>query len=160
RDCWVEDACISAADGYKGGAAFTICGRMDGAFLFENDIYKAGFRKGLRRLTSGGIPYGTGAFTAWEEGPAGPTATLVLRNDDFSFATGCGDRPVVSIGGCSEVLIAGENHFRSGGAQPALVLDPLGHDGEPASSPNGSVYLAPATKIEGRVLVRDHEASD
>jgi hypothetical protein len=80
---------------------------------------------------------------------AGPTATLVLRDNDFSFAPGCGDRPVVSIGGCTQVLIVGENHFVSGGKQQALTLDPVDRQGNPTSSVCGSIYLAPATKIEG-----------
>lgn len=152
RNCVVEDACIAQADGFKGGAAFTVCGRMEGTFLFEKNVYKAGFRPERLRFTVQNQPYGTGAFTAWEEGRAGQTATLVLRDNDFAFAPGCGDRPVVSIGGCTKVLIAGENRFHSGGPQPALVLDPA-NQGRALSTPNGSVFLAPATKIEGELLV-------
>jgi hypothetical protein len=159
RDCVVEDACIAQGDGFKGGAAFTVCGRMEGTFLFERNVYKAGFRKERLRFTTRGVPYGTGAFTAWEEGRAGPNALLVLRDNDFSFASGCGDRPVVAIGGCTRVLITGANHFQSGGPQPALALDPIDARGETTSSPNGSVYLAPATKLEGRLLVRGREPS-
>jgi len=154
RNCVVEDACIAQTDGFKGGSAFTVCGRMQGLFLFEKNVYKAGFRPERRRLTRPDQPYGTGAFTAWEEGRAGQTATLVLRDNDFSFAPGCGDRPVVSIGGCEKVLIVGANRFVSGGQQQALCLDPLDGRGETASSPNGSVYLAPATTIEGTLTLR------
>jgi len=160
RNCVVEDACISKADGYKGGSAFTICGRMEGAFLFEKNVYKSGFRVDHLKLTAPGQPYGTGAFTAWEESRAGQTATLVLRDNDFSFAPGCGDRPVVSIGGCTRVLIVGENHFVSGGTQQALTLDPVGRDGNTTSSPNGSIYLAPATKIEGALTWLGKEPSE
>ena len=151
RNCVVEDACIAQADGFKGGSAFTICGRMQGAFVFEQNVYRAGFRPERLRFTTAGKPYGTGAFTAWEEGRAGPTATLVLRDNDFSFAPGCGDRPVVSIGGCTKVLIVGENRFASGGQQQAVTLDPVNAQGQTLSSPNGSIYLAPATKIEGEL---------
>ncbi len=159
RDCLVEDACIAQADGFKGGAAFTICGRMQGTFLFENNVYKSGFRKERQRFTLPGQPYGTGAFTAWEEGKAGPTATLVLRDNEFAFAPGCGDRPVVSIGGCSKVLIVGQNRFTSGGVQPALSLDPTNQQGRPASTPNGSVFLAPATEIKGEVRLLNKPAT-
>jgi hypothetical protein len=148
----VEDACIGRADGFKGGAAFSVCGRMTGTLLFEHNTYRAGFRPERLTLTTPNQPYGTGAFTAWEEGQGGMNGTLVLRDNDFSFAKDCGDRPVVSIGGCQKVLIAGENHFVSGGKQPALVIDPVGWDGKPTSTPNWSVYLAPATKIEGTLL--------
>lgn len=152
RDCVVEDACIAQADGYKGGSAFTLCGRMQGSFLFEHNVYRAGFRPERARFTMPGQPYGTGAFTAWEEGRAGRTDTLVLRDNEFDFAPGCGDRPVVSIGGCTNVLIAGTNRFASGGKQAALVLDPVDGQGNLTNTANGSVYLAPATKIEGRLL--------
>lgn len=159
RDCVVEDACIAQADGFKGGAAFTICGRMQGTFLFEHNVYKAGFRPERLPFTLPGQPYGTGAFTAWEESRAGPTATLVLRDNDFAFAPGCGDRAVVSIGGCTRVVIAGQNRFVSGGAQPALALDPTNRLGQPSSTPNGSVFLAPATKIEGELRVLNQPAT-
>jgi hypothetical protein len=159
RDCQVEDACIARGDGFKGGAAFTLCGRMEGTFLFERNVYKAGFRVERLGFTAAGQPYGTGAFTAWEEGKAGPTSTLILRDNDFSFAKGCGDRPVVSIGGCTRVLIVGENRFASGGAQPALSLDPVDSRGSPVSTNNGSVYLAPASRIEGALLLRGQPPS-
>lgn len=151
RNCVVEDACIAQEDGFKGGSAFTICGRMECTFLFEKNVYKAGFRPERLNLTTPGLPYGTGAFMAWEEGKAGPNGTLILRDNDFAFASGCGDRAVVSIGGCRKVLIVGENHFVSGGKQPALVLDPINAQGRPMNSPNGSIYLAPATKLEGKL---------
>jgi len=151
RNCVVEDACIAQEDGFKGGSAFTICGRMDCTFLFEKNVYKAGFRPERLKLTTPGMPYGTGAFMAWEEGKAGPNDTLILRDNDFSFAKDCGDRPVVSIGGCRKVLIVGENHFTSGGVQPALALDPINPQGRTMNSPNGSTYLAPATKLVGKL---------
>ena len=159
RRCEVEDACIARADGFKGGSAFSVCGRMTGLLLFEENVYRAGFRIERLTLTMPAQPYGTGAFTAWEEGLAGQNGTLVLRDNDFSFAKGCGDRPVVSIGGCQKVLIVGKNKFVSGGKQPALSLDPANWQGQTVSSPNGSVYVAPATKIEGELFLRNKTPS-
>ena len=160
RNCVVEDACIAQGDGFKGGSAFTIAGRHQGVFLFEKNVYRAGFRKERLRFTSAGLPYGTGAFMAWEADKAGQNGTLLLRDNQFLFAPGTGDRPVVSIGGCKQVLIVGENRFVSGGAQPALALDPLNAQGRPVSTVNGSVFLAPATKLEGPLLLRGRGASD
>lgn len=160
RNCVVEDACIAQGDGFKGGSAFTIAGRHQGVFLFEKNVYRAGFRKGRLRFTSAGLPYGTGAFMAWEADKAGPNATLVLRDNQFLFAPGTGDRPVVSIGGCTQVLVLGENRFASGGAQPALALDPLNAQGRPVSTLNGSVFLAPATKLEGALVLRGRGPSE
>ena len=160
RDCVVEDACISRNDGFKGGSAFSVCGRMGGTLLFEHNTYRAGFRIERLPLTMPNQPYGTGAFTAWEEGQGGMNGTLVLRDNDFSFAKDCGDRPVVSIGGCQKVLIAGENRFTSGGKQPALALDPVGWDGKTTSAPNWSVYVAPATKLAGALTLRGKPPSE
>ena len=100
---------------------------------------------------------GTGAFAAWEADRAGPNGALILRDNDFAFAKGCGDRPVVSIGGCRKVLVLGENRFASGGEQPALSLDPVNLQGRPVSTPNGKSYVAPATKLEGKLLLRGKE---
>ncbi len=149
RDCIVEDACISEADGFKGGSAFTIAGRLGCTFVFERNVYRAGFRPESMRFSLPGEPFGTGAFSAWESGREGMNDTLILRDNRFEFANGCGDRPVVSIGGCKRVLILGQNRFVSGGEQPALALDPVNLQGRPMSSLNGSIYLAPATEIEG-----------
>ena len=154
RDCEVEDACIADGDGFKGGSAFTIAGRLNGLILFEGNVYRAGFREKYRKLTKDGAPYGTGAFMAWEASSEGRNGMLILRDNDFRFAEGCGDRPVVSIGGCERVLVVGDNRFESGGDQPALELDPLTRRGRLRSSPNGRVYLAPRTRVQGKVLVR------
>ena len=159
RNCVIEDACIARGDGFKGGSVFSVCGRMEGTLLFEKNVYRGGFRPERLTLTLPGQPYGTGAFTAWEESRAGMNGTLILRDNDFSFAQGCGDRPVVSIGGCRRVIVAGENHFTSGGTQPALVLDPVNLQGRTVSAPNGPVYLAPATKLEGKLLIQGQEPS-
>jgi hypothetical protein len=158
RDCVIEDACIAQADGFKGGSAITLCGRAEGTFLFERNVYRAGFRPERQRFTTKGLPYGTGAFTAWEEGQGGMNGTLILRDNQFVFAPGCGDRPVVSIGGCERVLIVGDNRFTSGGKQAALSLDPVNNQGKPISSPNGPTFVALATTIEGDVLVAGKRA--
>lgn len=160
RDCVVEDACISRLDGFKGGAAFTLAGRLPGTFLFENNVYKAGFREPYRALTTPGRPYGTGAFAAWESDEEGPNGLLVLRDNQFGFATGCGDRPVVSIGACARVLIVGQNRFHSGSDQPALELDPVNRQGKLVFTPNGPTYVAPATRVEGPLLYQGHPPTE
>ncbi len=160
RDCKVEDACIAEGDGFKGGSAFTICGRMDCTFIFEANTYRAGFRPERAKLALPGEPYGTGAFAAWEADREAPNGTLILRDNDFRFARRCGDRPVVSIGGCQRVLILGQNRFVSGGEQPALALDPVNLQGRTISRPNASVYLAPATGIEGQLTVQGGAPSE
>ncbi len=153
KECVVEDACLAEGDGYKGGSAFTIAGRLECTFVFEKNVYRAGFRPDRARLTLPGTPYGTGAFAAWEADREAPNGTLILRENEFHFASGCGDRPVVSIGGCRQVLIVGKNRFVSGGVQPALALDPVNRQERPISSLNGSVYLAPATEIAGELTL-------
>jgi hypothetical protein len=158
KDCVVNDVGIAEGDGYKGGSAFTLAGRFEGTAIFEGNSYRAGFNPKLHRLTNPGEPYGTGALVAWDEGQA-PNALLVLRDNDFEFASGCGDRPVVAIGGCRKVLILGKNRFHSGGKQPALALDPVRDDGSRISAPNGSVHVAPLTDIDGPVTIRGAKAS-
>ena len=153
KGCVVEDACLGEGDGFKGGSAFTICGRLGCTFVFEKNVYRAGFRPERIKLALPGQPYGTGAFAAWEADREAPNGTVILRDNDFQLAQGCGDRALVSIGGCKRVLIVGENHFASGGAQPALALDPLNLQGRPISHPNGPVYLAPATRIDGKLTL-------
>jgi hypothetical protein len=160
RKCVVEDAGISQADGFKGGSAFTIAGRLQGTLLFEENVYRAGFRAERRRMTTPGLPYGTGAFMAWEADRAGANGILVLRDNRFEMAKGCGDRALVSIGGCEKVLVLGENKFVSGGKQPALVLDPLNGQGRPVSKPNGSVYVAPATVLGGELRIGNEAPTD
>ena len=160
RNCVVEDACIAAGDGYKGGSAFTVAGRLQGLLIFEDNVYRAGFRAQRRKLTTPDMPYGTGAFMAWEAGGEGRNGTLILRGNDFRFAEGCGDRPVVSIGGCEGVLIVGKNHFESGGLQPVLALDPVTKRGRRISAPNGRVYIAPQTSIKGRITLLGKPPTD
>jgi hypothetical protein len=97
------------------------------------------------------VPYGSGAFVAWDNGSA-PNGTLILRDNDFALAPGCGDRPVVSIGGCREVQIVGANKFVSGGDKPALELDPVDDKG-PSNSLNGKVLVAKTTVLKGSVRI-------
>jgi hypothetical protein len=160
KDCVVEDVCIAQGDGFKGGSAFTLCGRHEGTFLFEHNVYRAGFQKERLRFTKPGVPYGTGAFMAWEADRAGLNGTLVLRDNEFRFAPGTGDRAVVSIGGCKKVLVLGTNQFVSGGEQPALELDPINPQGRPVSTPNKAAFVAPATKLTGKLELRGRAPSE
>lgn len=148
RDCSVSDCGLAAGDDYKGGSAFTFAGRLEGVILLENNVYRAGLRRDFLHLTRRGEPYGTGALVAWAEEAGARNGTLVLRDNRFLFAEGCGDRPVVSIGGCEKVRIIGENVFRSGGRWPALALDPVRDGGELVSPPNGPVELSATTRLE------------
>lgn len=162
RDCVVEDVGIAFEDGYKGGSAFTVAGRIRGNVTFERNTYRAGFSRDLLRLTRNDAPYGTGALVVWDGGEKVPNASVTLRDNDFEFARGCGDRPVVSIGGCEQVAIVGRNRFVSGGVEAALSLDPAGGrnpGGQPKSIPNGRVLVADETLIEGAVHVRGRDAS-
>jgi len=153
RDCVVEDVGLSEWDGYKGGSAFTVAGRLRGTLLFERNRYRAGFDPTVKALTKGGRPYGTGAFVAWNANREERNGTLVLRDNDFRFASGCGDRPVVSIGGCDRVLVLGRNRFVSGGQEAALSLDPVDDAGNAVGTANGTAFVAPQTVLEGRVEV-------
>ena len=159
RGCRVEDVGLASGDGHKGGSAFTFSGRLNGTIVVENNVYKAGFRGDFRPLTLGNTPYGTGALVAWQGGEATKNDVLVLRDNRFLFAEGCGDRPVVAAGGCRKVLVVGKNEFVSGGRQPALALDPVDDDRRLRSSPNGSAYVAPATLLKGDLTVRGKKPS-
>jgi hypothetical protein len=155
RNCVAVDCGIAPMDGWKGGSAFTFAGRLDCTILLERNVYRAGFRSEIRKLTLPDIPYGTGALVAWQAGEPMPNGTLLLRDNHFSFAKDCGDRPVVSVGGTRKVLLMGTNTFVSGGEQPALSIDPINEaDGELTSPPNGHIYVSPQTKIEGPFLIR------
>jgi len=124
--CYIEDACIAAGDNYKGGSALTLAGRHAGTVIFKNNVVRSGFQRELRHLTRLGAPYGTGAFVAWDAGGE-RNHTLVLENNDFEFAEGCGDRPLVQISGCRSVRLVGKNRFVAG-ASPALVMDAEGNN--------------------------------
>ncbi len=158
RGCVVEDACLSEWDGYKGGSAFTVGGGLRGRLLFEGNRYRAGFDPAVSGLTKNGAPYGTGAFVAWCDDREEPNAHLVLRDNEFTFAPGCGDRAVVAIGGCEVVELVGKNRFVSGGASPALALDPVRDDGKLVSQPNGRVDVSRRTVLEGSLLVKAEAA--
>lgn len=150
KDCVVEDVGIAQGDAFKGGYAFTLAGRHTGTVIFENNVYRAGFRPELRRLSKPGVPYGTGALVAWDGGGE-PNGTLVLRNNRFEMAPGCGDRPTVSLGGCREVRIEGTNKIVSGASEVALELDPL--DGQkPRNTPIGRIVVDPKTEIQVGVI--------
>ena len=157
RNCRVEDACIAEGDGFKGGSAFTVAGRHTGTLIFEGNTYHAGLNPAVAKLTSPGRRYGTGAFVAWDGGGV-PNGKLVLRGNTFAMAPGTGDRPVVSIGGCRQVRIEGTNRFTSGGREACLELDPMGQ-GKPRNTPNGSVYLSPTVRLDGRVEIRGVKAT-
>ncbi|HKX45325.1 MAG TPA: hypothetical protein VJP77_01280, partial [Planctomycetota bacterium] len=139
RDCDVSDVAIAEGDGYKGGAAFTFAGRLASCTILVEDCkYRAGFEPALRALTGPSAPYGTGALVAWGGGEAAPmNGMLILRGNDFEFAAGCGDRPVVSIGACQQVSIEDDNRFVAGAFGVALALDPLRGDGSLQDQPNG-----------------------
>ncbi|MEO6711789.1 MAG: hypothetical protein ABI054_13835, partial [Planctomycetota bacterium] len=111
RNCHVEDCCIAAGDNFKGGSAFTFAGRHTGTILLQKNSYRAGFVAALLGLTRQGMPYGTGALVAWDGNESDPTARLILEDNDFQMAPGCGDRPLVAIGACAQVEIRGKNRF-------------------------------------------------
>jgi len=152
RNCVVEDVALAAGDNYKGGSAFTVAGRLTGTILFDNNTYRAGYDRALHRLTAKGVPYGTGAFMAWD-GRSGTNGLLILRSNKFQMAPGCGDRPVVSIGGCREVRFEGRNHFVAGAAKKALEIDPMAGGGKTSNTPVGRISVAPSTTVEGGAIV-------
>jgi hypothetical protein len=155
RDCNVSDVGLAVGDGYKGGSAFTFAGRLaENTIRVERCTYRAGFDVHLRRLTSPGQPYGTGALVAWDGSEKLANGSLTLSGNRFEFAPGCGDRPVVSIGACGQVLIEGGNQFLAGGDYPALALDPLTATGELKNLPNGPVRIAAGNSFQGRVEKR------
>jgi len=162
RNCDVSDIGLFKDDNYKGGSAFTFAGRLTGDILVENNRYRAGFNPQLARLTRKGAPYGTGALVCWTAGEKVKNRKVTLRNNDFEFAPGCGDRPLVSIGGCDQVLITGNNRFVSGGKQPALALDPLkgGPGSPPISQRNGRVHLSSTTVVSGRTEFNGRKITD
>ena len=159
RNCRVTDVGIAKGDGHKGGSAFTVAGRLTGTILLEGNSYRAGFDPKVRALTTPGVPYGTGALAAWQGGEPVPNGLLILRDNDFRMAEGCGDRALVAIGGCREVRIEGANHFHARGAHPALALDPVDDAGRPLSPPNGKVRLLPSTDCVGPITLAGRPAT-
>ena len=152
KDCVIEDVGIAKGDNYKGGSAITVAGRITGTVLIENNVYRQGFRPELRRLTRPGAPYGTGAVMIWDGGGP-PNGTVVLRNNRFEVAPGCGDRPVVSLGGCKTVRLEGANRIVGGAHEVALEIDPMGKNG-PRNTPIESLSIDPRTHLEGGAAQR------
>jgi hypothetical protein len=152
RNCLAEDVCIGAGDGHKGGSAFTVAGRLTGEILFERNVYRAGFDPALRRLTRPGSPYGTGAFVAWMGAERVPNGHLILRDNDFEIAPGCGDRSLVMIGGCEVVDIVGKNRFIAGG-KAALDIEPPKKEW-PDGEPVGELSVDPQTVLKGEIRRR------
>ena len=159
KNCDVRDVGLSRDDGFKGGAAFTIAGRLGGIVQLENNRYRAGFDAQLTQLTRPGKPYGTGAVAIWDAGETERNTLVVLKDNDFEFAQNCGDRAVVSIGGCERAQLLGKNRFVAGNRQrPALELDPV--DGTRLrSQANGDVQIARSTQLVGGVELRGKKTS-
>lgn len=149
--CSVEDACIAAGDDYKGGSAITLAGNHTGTVIFKNNRVRSGFSPELAHLTRKGVPFGTGAFVAWDAGGE-RSNLLILENNHFEFAPGCGDRPLVQISSCREVRLKGNNRF-IGGAAPALMFDVDGN------KPNLAVSIEATTVVQGDVRIAGKPAS-
>ncbi|MBI4880552.1 MAG: hypothetical protein HY812_12975 [Planctomycetes bacterium] len=162
RDCEVRDVALAAGDAYKGGFAFTFGGRHTGTIRLERNVCLAGFNKTLTHLTTKGVPYGTGALVMIDGGEAELNGALILEDNEFRFAPGCGDRAVVSIGGCRDLRVIGRNTFEAGAYGVALDLDPLENEdsGQRKSKPNVSVHLAAGTAIKGAVRIAGKPATE
>ena len=143
------DTGLAPGDRYKGGSALTIAGRHRGKVLVDRCVVRFGFDARRRRLTEDGEPFGTGALVATDRREKEPTALLVLRDNVFEFAEGCGDRPVVQIDGVREVRFEGRNRIVSGGESPALSI---GNDRR--STPIGRLVVDRRTEVEGTILWR------
>lgn len=159
RNCRVRNIGLAPGDGYRGGTAFTVAGRHQGTLLFEGNQFRQGFNARLKELKPVGGVHGTAAFVAWGGGEVERNGTVILRDNDFQMAYGCGDRPLVSLSACKVVRLEGTNRFVSGGFQPALALDPVGGDGKLENKPNQSVQVATETVLEGPVLRRGKSLS-
>src|SRR5690606_959193 len=124
KDCEIRDPGLAPGDAFKGGSAITLGGRHTGEVRLERCHVRVGFNERLRKLTRPGVPYGTGAVVAVDGGESVPNGKLVLEDCIFEYAKGCGDRPVVSVGGVRELVLEGTNRIVAGGDQPALAIDP------------------------------------
>ena len=158
RNCRVEDCCIAAGDNFKGGSAFTFAGRIDGTILVERNRYRSGFVPALRILTRPESPYGSGALVAWDGGGGEPNGRLLLVDNDFEMAPGCGDRPLVSIGACKVVELRGKNRFVAGANPAALEFEPV-RESQPEGSPIGALSIDASTLIQGRLRWRGEKLS-
>ncbi len=149
RNCLIEDPCIAEGDNFKGGSAISLFGRHTGEVLIEGNRYRAGFDPRVRRLTRKEVPYGTGAVMITDFG--GPSnGHVILKDNDFEIAPGCGDRPLVSIGGCKKLELVGTNRMVAGAHPVALELDPADQDGGRLNSnPIGRMQVAAGTIVQG-----------
>ena len=159
KNCKVRDTGLAPGDDHKGGTAFTFGGNHNGAILIENCTYQCGFGKLIKTLTKKGSPYGTGALVMIADGAA-PTARLHIKDCTFQFAKDCGDRPVVSIGGCRDLLLTGKTSILAGAYGVALDLDPVWDNGKLKSPLNGKVRLTKSVQVNGKVQIRGKEAND
>lgn len=153
RDCVIRDPGLAPGDAHKGGSAITLGGRHIGTVLLERCDVRVGFNEKLKKLTRRGVPYGTGALVAVDGGERVPNGPLVVKDCRFEYAEGCGDRPVVSVGGVRELRLEGRNLFVAGGAHAALALDPPAREGgtAPKSRLVGGVSVSPETDVRGAV---------
>ena len=151
----VSDIGLGPWDDHKGGSAFTFAGRLTKCrILVENNTYRAGFDPLLKKLTKGRAPYGTGAFVAWSDNGE-LNGDLVLSGNSFEFASGCGDRPVVSIGACKSVTFGPGNRFVSGSDYAALAIDPVQAGTSNLVSPaNLAVRYESAPTLRGKATQR------
>lgn len=151
RDCRVRDCGIAPRDGFKGGFAFTFAGRHRGEILLERCQYRAGLNPALAHLRAPGEPYGTGALVVTRGRESEPLSRLVVRDCDFVFAPGSGDRPVVQIESAGEVRLEGRNRFLAGAYGVAIRIG-KGEIGEPVTETGPrTLYVSPFTQVRGRV---------
>lgn len=157
KNCDVYDIGLAPGDAHKGGFAFTFGGRHRGTIRIEKCVYRCGFNKRMKHLTTPGSPYGTGALVMIDAGSA-PTDRLILADNDFRFHPEAGDRAVVSIGGCRDVQITGSNRFQAGAYGVAIELDPVHEEsGNLKSRPNGKVLVDAKTVLMGAIELRGKE---
>ncbi len=156
RDCRIRDTGLASGDGWKGGSSITIGGRHVGTVLLDRVSVITGYMQKLKILHGPNEPYGTGALMVLDRNEPSPNGTLIVRDCEFRFAPDCGDRPLVSIGGCMAVRFEGNDKLVAGKYGIALDLDPLHEEnGQPQpgqlnSRKNGLVTISPGTKITGQ----------
>jgi hypothetical protein len=151
KNCRIEDVCLSAGDGFKGGSALTFAGRHQGTIWLEGNVVRAGFDPRLHRLSLPGEPYGTSALAVWDsEGQA--TSELVLVDNRFEFAPGTGDRALVSLRGLKGLWLGAGNQFTSGGKFPALEIEPSADNGQPCPAVLKALRVTEAPRLAGGSL--------
>lgn len=151
RDCKVRDCGIAPGDDFKGGFAFTFAGRHRGTILVERCSYRAGLNPGMVHRKAKGQPFGTGALVATTGGEKEPLRKLILRDNDFVFAKGAGDRPVVQLEAAMEVEISGANRFLSGAYGVALRVGRSETGFDPSAPGPARLSVSPFTVVRGRV---------